>query len=515
MRYSWLHVLGCGVALSACLAGPLGAWWAPSLVTAKVARAIQDKASAKAALELAAKIDRLVAARWEAAKVQPAAPAGDAEFLRRIYLDLVGRIPSVAEARAFLSDTRPDRRQRLVDQLLASPAYASHAANVWRALLIPDKNTDGFFSQAETETWLRKQFAANKGYDKIVWELLALPGDPARFYSSKRNEPEGIGAATARLFLGVSIECAQCHDHPFAKWKREQFWEFAGFFAGFGDGEDRREIAISGGSKIVQASFLDGTEPKWKYDVSPRQTLADWMTAPKNPYFARAGANRIWAYFLGTGLVEPVDDLRPENAPSNPELFDELTDQFAAHKFDVKFLIRAITASRAYQLSSVKSDSGQDEPQMFARMALRGLSPEQLFDSLCLATGFREKARFSRNRDTVRSELLNLFASQDKRTEFQTSILQSLLLMNGKLMEQVTSPERSATLAAVADAPFLDTNQKLETLFLAALSRPPRADEVERFARYVGEAAAKGNGRAALGDVFWVLLNSPEFVLNH
>jgi hypothetical protein len=474
----------------------------------------EDKSSAKDALALAAKIDQLVAARWEAANVQPAAPVDDPGFLRRVYLDLVGRIPSVAEARAFLSDSRSDKRQRLVDHLLDSPGYATHSAKVWRALLMPDKNDDGFFSQSETQAWLRKQFAANKGYDKIVWELLALPGDPSRFYSSKRNEPESTGAATARLFLGVSIECAQCHDHPFAKWKREQFWEFASFFAG-SDGEDRREIVISGGSKVVQAAFLDGTDPKWKYDVSPRQTLADWVTAPKNPYFARAGANRLWAYFLGTGLVEPIDDLRPENPPSNPELLDELAAQFAAHQFDLKFLIRAIIASRVYQLSSAKSHPSQDEPQMFARMALKGLSPEQLFDSLCQATGFRDKTRVSRNRDTVHSELLNLFASQDKRTEFQTSILQSLLLMNGKLMAQVTSPDRSATLAAVADAPFLDTNQKLETLFLAALSRPPRPDEVERFGRYVNEAATKGADRSALGDVFWVLLNSPEFVLNH
>ncbi len=522
MRHLWFKSPGTGLILALCLVWAAGAGLAapPTCEGARGQWASTNQTPSKEGdkdtLELTAKIDQLVAARWRATKVQPAAPADDAQFLRRVYLDLAGRIPSVAEARAFLGDRRPDKRKRLVDTLLDSPAYVNHSARLWRALLIPDKSPDSFFSQSETETWLRKQFAANAGYDKMVWELLSRPNDPSRFYSSKRNEPESVGAATARLFLGVSVECAQCHDHPFASWKREQFWEFAGFFAGIGSGDERREIAISGGAKVVQAAFLDGTEPKWKYNVSPRQTLADWVTAPENPYFARTGANRLWAYFLGTGLVEPVDDMGPENLPSHPELLDALADQFAAHKFDIKFMIRAITASRAYQLSSVASHSSQDDPRLFARMALRSLSAEQLFDSLCQATGFREETRgFFGRQETVRGEFLTQFASQEKRTEFRTSILQSLLLMNGKLTEQVTNPDRSAVLAAVADAPFLDARQKLDALFLAALARSPRPEEAERFGRYLKTADAKGEGRAALGDVFWVLLNSPEFLLNH
>jgi hypothetical protein len=541
----WLKAIRWGFILSVCLCWAVGPGRAAPPSAAKGPPVKDDAASARDALALAARIDQFVAARWAANKVLPASPADDAQFLRRVYLDLAGRIPSVAEARAFLADKRLDRRQRLVDRLLDGPAYIKHSANVWRALLVPEADFQARFTQPIMEAWLRKQFAANAGYDKLVRELLTASvgndrgfnpygGDggptPVAFYSNKEYKPENIGAATARLFLGVKLECAQCHNHPFAHWTRQQFWEFSAFFAGFDvqmqmgfvtglrEIKDRREIAISGGSKVVQASFLDGTEPKWKYNVGSRQLLAEWVTSPKNPFFARAGANRMWATFFGTGLVEPVDDLRAENPPSHPELLDELASQFAAHQFDFKFLIRAITASRAYQLSSDRSHPSQDSPRLFARMALKGLTPEQLFDSLALATGFREKVsdrRFILERETMREQFLNQFASQDKRTEFQTSILQSLMLMNGKFMEEVTSPGRSATLTAIADSPFLDTRQKIEALFLAALARSPRSDEAERVMRYVKEGGAKGDVKSALGDVFWVLLNSPEFLLNH
>jgi hypothetical protein len=506
-------------------------------------------AAARDVRELTAKIDRLLADRWAAAKVEPAPLADDATFLRRVYLDLVGRIPSVAESRAFLKGQAPDKRQRLVETLLAGNAYVNHFTNVWRGLMLPEADAALQFGVQKPvfELWLRKQLKENKGYDQIVRQLLTAPiGDggrgfdpyggemgasPISFYYAKDMKPEGLGAGTARLFLGVKLDCAQCHDHPFAKWKREQFWQFAAFFGGIDaqsnngfiqsvrEIKDRRELTISGGKKIVPAVFLDGTDPQWKYDIGSRETLADWMTSPKNPWFARATANRMWAYFFGTGLVDPVDDLRDDNPPSHPELLDELAKQFADHKFDLKFLIRAITASRAYQSASADADKDKpDDPRLFARMAVRGMTPEQLFDSLSMATGFREKRparRFFYQDDSMRAEFLKQFANTDKRTEFQTSILQSLLLMNGKLTQEVTSPERSATLAAVADSPFLGADEKVEALFLAALSRPPRSDERERFGRYVRTGGVRGDAKAALGDVFWVLLNSPEFILNH
>jgi hypothetical protein len=541
MRYPWTLALGCGVFLLTVSPAGAGPW------TPAAGAALSATAAKRDVRELTAAIDRLIAQRWAAAGAEPAPRADDATFLRRAYLDLAGRVPSVAEARAFLKDPAPDRRERLVEALLAGNGYANHFTNVWRALLLPEADAAFQFGVQKPifELWLRKQFRENRGYDQMVRELLTVSfGDgrggfnpyrergptPISFYYAKDVKPESLGAGTARLFLGVKLECAQCHDHPFAKWKREQFWQFAAFFGGFDvetrqgfiqsvrEVKDRRELTISGGPKIVQAAFLDGTEPQWRYDAGTRETLAEWMTSPKNPWFARAAANRMWAYFFGTGLVEPVDDLRDDNPASHPELLDELARQFAAHRFDFKFLIRAITASRAYQSGSAADSASPEDPRLFARMALRGLSPEQIFDSLSMATGFRDKRTSRRiffQDDTLRSEFMKQFANTDKRTEFQTSILQSLMLMNGKLTEEVTNPERSATLAAVVDSPFLGPDEKVETLFLAALARPPRSDERERFVRYVRAGGVRGDAGSALGDVFWVLLNSPEFLLNH
>ena len=507
---------------------------------------------ARDAQALAGRIDRLVAARWAAAGAQPAPAADDAEFLRRASLDLAGRIPSVAEAREFLDDRSPDKRARLIERLLAGSRYATHFTNVWRALLLPesDANIQSRFLAPGFESWLRKQLVKNAPYDEMVRELLTTPVGPqafqpgrlggadanaGAFYVAKELKPENVAAATSRLFLGVRLECAQCHNHPFASWKRDQFWGYAAFFAGLqrqGAGDfvqpgrevtDRRELTIPGTEKVVQAKFLDGTEPQWKPRASARETLADWMTAADNPYFARAAVNRLWGYFFGTGLVDPVDDMvGSERVPSHPELLDELAREFAAHHFDLKFLIRAITNSKAYQLSSARSHPSQDEPQMVARMAVKGLTAEQLFDSLAQATGYQEGRSnlppgvVVFGNASARQEFLTKFGNRsDKITEVQTSILQALALMNGKFTADATSIERSETLAAVLDSPFLDTPGKLDALFLATLSRPMRPEEASRLVPYVAEGGPSRDPNKALADVFWVLLNSGEFILNH
>jgi hypothetical protein len=502
-------------------------------------------------LALANRIDRAIAAKWQERGVQPTHPADDAEFLRRVCLDLNGRIPTVAEVRQFLEDPSPDKRRRVVERLLAHPHYVDHFTTVWRHLLIPRSNDrESEILGRNLEPWLRRQFRDNVPYDRMVRDLLTVkvstaaagfrPDNPSplAFYQVNEAKAENLAAATSRLFLGVKIECAQCHDHPFAKWSRRQFWEYAAFFSGiqpvdprfgaFGDLKDdpsRHVIKISGSDKEAEAHFLDGQKPRLEGNTSARTALADWMVSPANPYFARNAVNRMWWHFFGVGLVDPVDEPGHEHAASHPELLDELTHEFAAHHFDLKFLMRAIVASKTYQLSSEQTDPSQGEARLFARMPVKGLSAEQLFDSLAAATGYQERLDQGdeRQSQSPRREFLARFGdSSDKKTEPQTSILQALSLMNGRFAGEVTDsrqrrePAQTLTLAAVIDAPFFDTAQKqIETLYFAALSRKPRRDELARFVRYVDRGGAAGDRKKALADVFWALLNSSEFILNH
>jgi len=499
---------------------------------------------ARAAQMLADKIDQLIAAEWAAHQVKPAPLADDAEFLRRAYLDIAGRIPRVSEALEFLEDKGPDKRQRLIDQLLEGPGYVQHFGNIWRDLLLPQIHNlaDLQLMSRPFEHWLRQQFRDSTPYDQMVRAIIAQPinpkGDALRtgpgLFFKANGVPEKLATSASRVFLGVKIDCAQCHDHPFqAELKRVRFWEFAAFFSGLqpnigvqdiartiGEQPDQRELKIPGTDQMVQARFLDGGPPEWKDSISTRQTLANWIASPNNPYFARAAANRLWAHFLGTGLIEPVEELGPDNEPSHPALLDELARQFVAHQFDQKFLIRAITYSKTYQLTSRSTDKKHDDPRLFARAFLRGLTAEQLLFSLALAIGDRElvdpEQRFQPARgNSPRKDFLQKFANHDKKTETQTSMAQAMTLMNGQFITDATSLQRSETLAAIADFPGLSTAQRIEKLYLATVSRKPRANELERLVKYVESGGTRQDPKTALADVFWVLLNSSEFILNH
>ncbi len=506
---------------------------------------------------LAAAIDRHLAADWAARGIVPAVPADDAEFCRRAHLDLIGRAPRVSETLDFLEDKAADKRTKLVDRLLGTAPHAAHFAAVTRAAWLPQtvNNVQFAGSGFQLEQWLRKQFRDNVPADRTVRALLevqyttvspagapmrfvqAAGTDPDRnsiigFYQANEAKAENVAAAVSRLFVGVKLECAQCHDHPFAPYTKDQFWEFAAFFADLsrtptnrpseetprGPQATRNRIAIPNSDRVVVAKFFDGKEPEWSEVMTPRQELAAWLTARENPYFARNLANRTWAHFFGVGIVDPVDEPGDNNAPSHPELLDELGRTFALWAYDNRLLIRAITRTKAYQLSSRMSHPTQADPRRFARMNLKGLTPAQLFDSLVSATGYREPAQFRGQMfpgfvqgGNPRSVFLNRFASTDRATETSTTILQALMLMNGSFVDAQTAPETAELLAAVADMPGWDTKRRVEAVFLAALARRPTADEAERFASYV----ERGDRRKALGDVFWALLNSPEFLFNH
>ncbi len=509
---------------------------------------------------IAALIDRHLTTDWAARRITPAPPSDDAEFVRRVYLDLIGRAPKVAETRAFLEDASPKKRQLLVERLLTMPGYASHFAAVTRQAWLPQTATNIQFvgSGIQFGNWLQRQFTVNTPADEVVRRVLTVKltlnfqnpqfrfaqgdaNDPdsqmiAGFYQANEVRPDNMGSAVSRLFLGVKLECAQCHDHPFAAYTRDQFWEFAAFFAEMNPlpatrptfvgpiepQADRNTLTIPNTDKRVIARFFDGTDPAWSAERTPREELARWLTAPDNEYFAPNLANRMWAHFFGIGLIDPVDEPGDNNPPSHPQLLHELGQAFAAAQFDNRVLIRGITRSQAYQLSSRLTHPTQTDSRRFARMNLKSLTPNQLFSSLVAATGHREPGYMRQNQfnlnpqpNNPRSQFLNRFASNEKATESNTTILQALMLMNGQFITDQTSLANSEVLAAIMDVPGWDTKQRIDALVLTVFARPATPEELEKFASYVDRGGATNSSKKALTDVFWVLLNSPEFLFNH
>jgi hypothetical protein len=481
---------------------------------------------------LAARIDRALEAQWKAQGLVPVGPASDAEFFRRVNLDLAGCVPSAADVRTFLADRAPDKRRRWTDRLLDGPRHVRHQTNQWRDLLLPAANGPQVPRwRVELEAWLREQFQREVPYDRMVRELLTapftaeavspgggVPADPTAlsFYRAADYKAENLGSNTARVFLGVNLECAQCHDHPFAPLTKRDFAGFAAFYAGVrptrwqagrvvavAEDADRHSFALAGG-EAIPARFLDGTEPRWGGGASGRTVLAAWLTSPDNPYFARHAVDRIWEQVFGVPLAadegSPFKDLR-----------DDLARTFAAEGFDTKLLLRAAVASRAYQLTSASgSAESSQQTRLFARMRVRGLSADQLFDSIVRASRLPES-----NDTAFRADFLERFNQPGEKTaERQTSILQALTLMNGPLLATATHPEQGPLLATVAAAPWLDAAGQVDALYLATLSRTPSPAERARFVAHVDGAAA-ADRRQALADVLWALLNSSEFLFNH
>lgn len=490
------------------------------------ARGADDKVRA-----LTARIDRALESQWKAQGVVPVGTAADAEFFRRISLDLGGCVPSAADVRAFLADHSPDKRERWVDRLLDGPRYVRHQTHLWRDLLLPPANGPQVSRwRVELEDWLRERIRKDVRYDRMVRELLTsplagqttgtadVPGAPTAlsFYRTADYKPETLGANTARVFLGISLECAQCHNHPFAPLTKRDFAGFAAFFAGIqptrlqagrvvavAEDLSRRSFALSGG-EAVPARFLDGTDPRWAEEASGRSVLADWVTSPANPYFARHAVDRIWEQLFGAPLA--ADEASPFKG-----LRDDLARVFVEEGYDTKQIVRALVASRAYQLTSASSGAeSSQQARLFGRMRVRGLSADQLFDSIVRVGRLPESAETA-----LRTEFLDRFNQPgEKAADRQTSILQTLTLMNGPLLATATHHERGRLLAAVIAAPWLDAGGQVDALYLETLSRSPTAAERARFAQHVKNAAASDRDQA-LADVLWALLNSSEFLFNH
>ncbi len=467
--------------------------------------------------ELAAWIDaRLDATRR--AKGQPSRPAAsDAVFLRRAYLELTGAIPSVSEARDFLDSTSAGKRERLIHNLLDDKRFAEHYARLWARTWAPAGNTRG-----PLEAWLRGELRKNTPFDQVVKAVLTAKGDattasPASFYFAVGNSPERLAEAVARGMLGIRLGCAQCHNHPFTSWKREHFWGLAAFFAGTGSAPGQvsdgftTKITPPNFGREYDAKFLEGPTPQFSEARSPRAVLADWIASPKNRFFAANVVNRVWQDLCGSGLVSTIDDLDTLDDAERQQILDELAAKFAANSFDLRWLIEGICLTKAYQQASMANA----EPGS-AQRPVRTLSPEQVFAALDQALSLK-KGRGLSPRFTAEGQ--NLLARLDEArgstpTEFKGGIPQALLLMNGPIVARATTLDDSLTLRAVVEAPFLKEAEKLDTLFLAAYSRLPRPDERERFLKVVRDKPNDREAqRQAYANIFWALLNSPEFIL--
>jgi hypothetical protein len=503
------------------------------------------------ALELST-VDRHLLAQWRKLGTAPSGPADDATFLRRVTLDICGTLPTPKEVAEYLSDPRPDKRARLVDRLLERPEYASYFALKWADIL---QNRGAGYSTSKQRPgttlfagWIRDSLAANKPYDQFVGEILTATGSqnenpPAIWYRTLRKGPEYV-EAVAQAFLGVRVQCAQCHHHPAERWSQSDYYSLAAAFSrigrkgGFADAEvptdeiiyvrDTGSVVHPRTGEAMQPRALGGPLLEMDRFEDPRQALARWMTRTDNPFFARTMANRMWAHFLGRGIVHPIDDARSTNPPSNPALLDVLAQEFTRSGYDVKHLIRAITGSYAYRLQSSSLLGNQSDTQTFARFYPRRLTSEVLLDGISqvlevpteFAGGPSKFASGMRAIDlpdeNVPMTFLEAFgrplrksACECERTD-APSLTQALELINSpEIQRKLASPSGYAERLAAGKEPHAE---RVTAAFRRFLAREPSADERAAAVKFL---EAETDQRSAYRSLLWSLLATNEFIFNH
>lgn len=482
-------------------------------------------------------IDQHVGKKLIRLGIPPSDPIDDATFLRRVSLDTIGTLPTANEARRFLADSSPDKRAKLVESLLNRPEYADYWAMQWADILRADKikiTTQGTVGMTR---WLRAQFAANRPFDEMAQEILTAQGpiqaeSPAGFFKAL-DTPEVAARSVSQLFLGVRIECAQCHHHPSERWSQDDYAGLVGFFTGstakrLPNGTEAI-IAKAGTDHkhprtglLVPARALGAPTASFENVVDRRQIFATWMTSPDNPFFAKAIANRTWAHYFGRGLVEPIDDIRATNPATNEPLMDTLVAHMIAVKFDLKAFTRTLLASQAYQLSSITNDGNVEDTQHFSHARPKAMPAEVLLDSLSQVTGVAEKfngwpegyrsIQVWDNR--MPSYFFRIFGRPVRASvcecerSNEPSITQALHLLNSPEINAKIHHKRG-TARQLADSK-LSTDEVLDEIYLLMLSRLPTSEE----RAVLREAFPSGNQdrRAAVEDVFWSVLNTKEFL---
>lgn len=501
-------------------------------------------------------IDEYVFANLKEIGVPPSPVCDDATFLRRVTLDVTGRLPSEEEAKAFLASTDADKRDKAIDALLRSPDYADFFASKWAALLKNRRDdASDIVANFAFHAWVRDSLLANKPYDQFVRELLAATGtvigNPPVAWYKRVKEPKQQVEDVAQLFLGVRMQCAQCHHHPFERWSQDDYYSLAAFFSQVGRkpsgvrGEDlifhKRGKALATNIKSglpLKPAALGDAIPEIAPDEDPRLRLADWMSSKDNPFFAKALVNRYWKHFFGRGLIEPEDDIRDTNPPTNPALLEALEKHFISSGFDLKNLVREITRSQAYQLSEKPNEYNLADRQNYSRYYPRRLQAETLLDAIDdlaetqtsfanLPAGTRAVA-LPDNSYNRSSAFLKVFGRPEGESVCEcervqsSSLAQSLHLINAaEIKSKLANPKGRAERLAKEDRPV---EEKVRELYLAAFAREPRPEEMKIATQYLAEPRLGADGkpvdaaRAArenFQDLLWALINTKEFLFNH
>ena len=492
-------------------------------------------------------VDKAVNERLHRLRIVPSGICTDEEFVRRVYIDVVGLYPKPAELQAFIADKHPDKRKLLVETLLQRKEFTELWVMKWAELLqirsgiAGNNNVPPFYKNALLYyNWMADEIGKNRPINEIVVELLSANGGtvsvPAvNYYQSELNRLK-LSENVAQVFMGMRLQCAQCHNHPFDRWTMNDYYGFNAFFAQIGRKatDDPQEVIVfnsKGGEsqhfltkKNVKPKFLGGEEPELKPGDDRRRVMAEWLASPRNPYFARNIANIVWAHFLGVGVVDPVDDVRVSNPPSNTELMDELAAHLTEYKYDVRKLVRDITASAAYQRSSKTNETNANDKLNFARAQVRRVRAEVLLDAISQITETPNKfqglplgARAVQIADgAVSNYFLETFGRSKREsvasTEVKTdpNLSQALHLMNGDAVNDRI--RRGQVVEKMVTAGKKD-DEIITELFLRVFGRMPAAVEAKSISAAI--AADPNNRRLVLEDAFWALMNSKEFYFNH
>ena len=508
-------------------------------------------------------LDRYINAALKREGIQPSKMSEDAEFLRRVHLDLTGKIPTPEEVLDFLKDGSSNKRQKKIDLLLDSDAYLDYWSGLWVNWLI-GRREDGDDRRIGLTFWVRDALTKNMPYNQFVQELIAADGElrdngAGNYIMRYERSPVFLTSHTSRLFLGLPMQCAECHDHKTEVWSQEDFYGIAAFFAGIDSqrkgniqmmdtaGNERRmdnflitnkpenSIWVERLEKQVRPRFLGGTEYKGSL-LKKREALAQWMTDKSNPYFSQAIVNRIWKRFMGRAFVEPVDGFGEENQPTNPELLKSLAKDFVIYNYDLQHLMRTILNSEAYQRTSQTNESNKDDQLYYSHAYVKPLSAEQFFYSVLQATGFErlqqvrmkgskkqggeDRKGMLRQLEGMKREHLKKFlflldnGEMEEIEAFNGTIPQALMMINGDMVNDSASHEARGGFVNYVLEKWRGPIERMEYIYLNILSRLPTAKEKTYFRRYL-ERSLYRNKDFAYEDLYWVLLNSAEFSLNH